>query len=66
MLHQYREFSFKSDLNEMEMRLIARGFGKVLDNHGDLKPNEYSLFYFYGTQESTQEPLRYGIKWVEG
>jgi hypothetical protein len=66
MFQQYREFPFESELKEMEMRLIARGFNKTMDNHQQLEVKEYSLFYINGVRGSSQEPLRYGIKWVEG
>jgi len=66
MFQQYREFPFESELKEMEMRLIARGFNKTIDNHHQPEPKEYSLFYIYGAHGPSQEPLRYGIKWVEG
>jgi hypothetical protein len=65
MFKQYRDFSFESELKELEKRLIARGFSKVNDNYDSLKAKEYSLFFDCGTQGSAQEPLRYGIKWVE-
>jgi hypothetical protein len=66
MFQQYREFPFESELKEMEIRLIARGFNKAIDNHDQIGSKEYSLFYFNGAQGSSQEPFRYGIKWVEG
>ncbi len=66
MFQQYREFSFESELKEMEIRLIARGFNKLLDNCADLKAKEYKIIYFFGANGSNQEPLRYGIEWMEG
>jgi hypothetical protein len=64
MFQQYREFLLETDLKEMEIRLIARGFNKI-DNHAHLKPKEYKVIHRYGIQKS-QEPFRFGIEWVEG
>ena len=66
MFQQYREFPFESELKEMETRLTARGFNKLLDNHSHLKPKEYKIIYHFGAYGSSQEPLRYGIEWMEG
>ena len=66
MFQQYREFPFESELKEMEIRLIARGFNKALDNHAHPKSREYKIIYHFGIQGSSQEPLRYGIEWMEG
>ena len=66
MFQQYREFPFEDELKEMEIRLVARGFKKAIDGHSCLKPKEYRVICYFGAQESVQEPLRYGIEWMEG
>ena len=66
MFQQYREFPFESELKEMKIRLIARGFSEALDSHAHLKSKEYKIIYHFGAKGSCQEPLRYGIEWMEG
>ncbi len=66
MFQQYREFPFEIELKEMEMRLKARGFKKVINNHGNLSSKEYKIIHYFGAYGSKQEPLRYGIEWMEG
>ncbi len=66
MFQQYREFSFEPELKEMEIRLTARGFKKVINNHSNLSSKEYKIIYYFGAYGSNQEPLRYGIEWMEG
>ncbi len=66
MFQQYREFSFEPELKEMEIRLISRGFNKAIDNYVHLKSKEYKIIYYFGAYGSSQEPLRYGIEWMEG
>ncbi len=66
MFQQYREFPFESELKEMETRLTARGFKKVIDNLVNLSSKEYKIIYHFGAYGSSQEPLRYGIEWMEG
>ncbi len=66
MFQQYREFPFEIELKEMEMRLKARGFKKVIDNHTNLNSKEYKIIYYSGAYGSNPEPLRYGIEWMEG
>ncbi len=66
MFQQYREFPFESEVKEMEMRLIARGFTKALNDHGQLKSKEYRLICHFGARGSCQPPLRYGIEWMDG
>ena len=66
MFQQYREFPFEDELKEIETRLIARGFKKALEGRSSLNPKEYRVKAHFGTQASTQEPLRYGIEWMEG
>jgi hypothetical protein len=66
MFRQYREYPFESELKEVETRLIARGFNKAPNNHDRLKSKEYKIIYHFGAKGSSQEPLRYGIEWIEG
>ncbi len=66
MFQQYREFPFEIEMKEMEMRLKARGFKKVINNHANLSSKEYKIIYHFGTYRSNPQPLRYGIEWMEG
>ncbi len=66
MFQQYRDFPFEDERKEIEVRLIARGFKKAGEEQIGLKPREYRILHHFGVQGPAQEPLRYGIEWMEG
>jgi len=66
MYQQYRKYLFEEDLQAMEIRLIARGFIKVPHMNVELKAKEYRKSFFLSSQKSREDPVGYGIEWMEG